>query len=398
LRFLELTMSADDRLALFGGTPFRAGGPIDRRINRPEIEEALQQAYRDGDWHRYHGKNCERLREALAAYHGVPHVELCCSGTAALEIALQGVNIKRGDEVLVSGYDFKGIVSSVMAVGATPVVVDLEIESLAPTRMVLSEKATERTKAVVVSHLHGSAAWIDSIMDWAKESGIAVIEDACQSPGAMIAGKRAGTWGDVGVLSFGGSKLLTAGRGGTLLTSDSRIAQRMKLHCERGNHAFPLSELQAAVLLPQLATLDEENRIRATAVERITLSLATEKDSWTPTNASRPHVEPAYYKLGLFPPVVGQWDDVSREAIAAALRAEGVAIDEGFRSVPDLFAKSRYRAVGDLHASLFCGKRMLVLHHPVLSSGREELDLVVQALKKVDAAIRRGELERYPSP
>lgn len=391
-------MSADDRLALFGGTPVRAGGPIERRINRPEIEEALQRAYRDGDWHRYHGRNCERLREALAAYHGVPHVELCCSGTAALEIALHGVNVKRGDEVLVSGYDFKGIVASVLAVGATPVVVDLEIGSLAPTRMILSEAATERTKAVVVSHLHGAAAWIDPIMDWAKESGVAVIEDACQTPGAMIAGKRAGTWGDVGVLSFGGSKLLTAGRGGALLTSDPRIAQRMKLHCERGNHAFPLSELQATVLVPQLEELDNENFNRAKAVETIALALAEGKNSWTPTNATSPHVEPAFYKLGLFPPVGDQWDGVSREAVASALRAEGVAIDEGFRSVPDLFARSRYRAVGDLHASLFCGKRMLVLHHPVLLAGREELNLVVQALKKVDAAVRRGELDRYPSP
>jgi perosamine synthetase len=391
-------MSADDRLALFGGTPVRAGGPIERRINRPEIEQALQRAYRDGDWHRYHGKACERLREALTAYHGVPHVELACSGTAALEIALHGVNVKRGDEVLVSGYDFKGIVSSVLAVGATPVVVDVTTDTLAPTKDALTEAATMITKAAVISHLHGNVADIESISAWAKERGIAVIEDACQSPGAMVGGKRGGTWGDVGVLSFGGSKLLTAGRGGALLTSDRRIAQRMKLHCERGNQAFPLSELQAAVLLPQLATLDEENLIRAKAVETIALALASEKNSWAPKNATRPIVKPAFYKLGLFPPVGNEWDGVSREAVAAALRAEGVAIDEGFRSVPDLFAKSRYRSVGDLYASFFCGKRMLVLHHPVLSAGREELDLVVQALKKVDAAVRRGELDRHPSP
>ena len=390
-------MPTDDRLALFGGTPVRADGPIERRINRPEIQEALERAYRDGDWHRYHGSHCERLREALSEYHAVQHVELCSSGTIALEIALRGINVKAGDEVLVSGYDFKGVASSVLAVGASPVVVDLDIGSLAPTRLALSEAATESTKAVVVSHLHGQAAWMDSIMEWAREQHIAVVEDACQSPGAKIGDKRAGTWGDVGALSFGGSKLLTAGRGGALLTADPRIAQRIRMFCERGNHAFPLSELQAAVLLPQLESLDRENRVRAKAVEELLQRLESAK-SWSPTICWRANVEPAYYKLGLFPPGGDEWRSVAREAAAAALRAEGVAIDEGFLSVSELFARSRFRAVGDLTASAFCGERLLVLHHPVLLGGSGEMDLVFRALQKVDVAVRRGDLDRFPSP
>ena len=79
-----------------------------------------------------------------------------------------------------------------------------------------------------------------------------MIEDACQAPGAMLEGRRAGTFGDVGVLSFGGSKLLTSGRGGAVLTSDAHMAQRIRLYTQRGNEAYPLSEMQAAVVLPQL--------------------------------------------------------------------------------------------------------------------------------------------------
>lgn len=385
----------DDRLALFGGRPVRPQGPIERVVNRPEIQAALERAYHDGDWHRYHGKNTERLREALAVFHGVSHVELCSSGTAALEIALKGVNVKPGDEVLVSGYDFKGIVASVLAVGAVPVVVDIDPTTLAPSRMILSEAATDRTKAAVVSHLHGNAAWIDPISEWARQRGIGLVEDACQSPGAMIAGKRAGTWGDVGVLSFGGSKLLTAGRGGAVLTSDPRVAQRMRLHLERGNHAFPLSELQAAVLLPQLELLDDENRRRRQGVDYLVMS-ADLRNVATVTTCWRSNVEAANYKLGVM--LIGNRTDlVSREWMAQAFRAEGIAIDEGFHAVPDLVARSRYRAAADLRAACFAGSRLLVLHHPVLFGGTNELNLVIRAIKKVSAAIERGDFDRAAS-
>src|SRR5205823_4882353 len=94
-----------------------------------------------------------------------------------------------------------------------------------------------------------------------------VIEDAAQAPGALVQGRKAGTWGDVGVLSFGGSKLLTAGRGGAILSSCADIVQRIRAWTFRGNHINPLSELQAAVLLPQLDKLDERNQQRWQSVQ-----------------------------------------------------------------------------------------------------------------------------------
>src|SRR5437763_375725 len=96
-----------------------------------------------------------------------------------------------------------------------------------------------------------------------------IVEDACQCPGALIDGKRAGAWGDVGVLSFGGSKLLTAGRGGAILTADAGAHQRARLWQNRANVVCPLSELQAAVLLPQLETLDARNARRLEQVRRL---------------------------------------------------------------------------------------------------------------------------------
>jgi len=108
----------------------------------------------------------------------------------------------------------------------------------------------------------------------AAAHALAVIEDAAQAPGAVVQGRKAGTWGDVGVLSFGGSKLLTAGRGGALLTARADIAQRARLWQHRGNQVCPLSELQAAVLLPQLAKLDARNVQRRMSVGRLLEALA----------------------------------------------------------------------------------------------------------------------------
>src|SRR5205814_3527552 len=107
-------------------------------------------------------------------------------------------------------------------------------------------------------------------MEFAAARGIRVIEDAAQCPGALVQGRRAGTWGDAGVLSFGGSKLLTAGRGGALLTPHADVLQRARLALHRGNVVCPLSELQAAALLPQLEQLDERNTRRRAAVARLT--------------------------------------------------------------------------------------------------------------------------------
>ena len=124
-----------------------------------------------------------------------------------------------------------------------------------------------------------------------------MVEDAAQAPGATVQSRRAGAWGHVGVLSFGGSKLLTAGRGGALLTGRADVHQRLRLLLHRaGNVLYPLSELQAAVLPPQLDRLDERNARRRRAV-----ALLAERLRDVPgLSLFRPRTdgEPCYYKVG----------------------------------------------------------------------------------------------------
>src|SRR5262249_13838403 len=134
----------------------------------------------------------------------------------------------------------------------------------------LSEAISDRTKAVIVSHLHGGLVPMREVMAVCAARGVVVVEDAAQCPGATVQGRPAGAWGDVGVVSFGGSKLLSAGRGGALLTRRADVAQRARLVLGRGNNLVaPLSELQAAVLLPQLGMLSARHERRAASVRRL---------------------------------------------------------------------------------------------------------------------------------
>src|SRR5262249_49442033 len=127
----------------------------------------------------------------------------------------------------------------------------------------LTSAISPKTKAMLISHLHGGVVPMPQVMEIARNHGLSVIEDAAQATGAMIQGRRAGSWGDVGILSFGGSKLISAGRGGALLIRRPEVYQRAKLFLSRGIQQWAaLSELQAIVLLPQLSKLLERNEIR----------------------------------------------------------------------------------------------------------------------------------------
>src|SRR3954469_5148905 len=227
-----------------------------------DVLASLAAVYQDGSWGKYDGPNCRNLEAALRELNQVEHVFLCSSGMIAVELALRGLKVGPGDEVILAGYDFPGNFRAVEAVGAKPVLVDLLPGSWALDVSQIPAAVSPQTKAVVASHLHGSLVDMQGVMRAAQEHGLAVVEDACQSPGAVVQGQPAGSWGECGIHSFGGSKLLTAGRGGAIVTRREEVLQRIKVFSERGNQAFPLSELQAAALVPQIPKLAARNEVR----------------------------------------------------------------------------------------------------------------------------------------
>jgi len=375
----------DDVLAIDGGSPVLAKGPPGWPPEDDAIREALVAAALDGSWGRYRGPHCQRLADRIARLHDVENVMPCSSGTIAVELALRGVGVGDGAEVLLAGYDFAGNFAAILSVGARPVIVDVETTNWQFDPEKIHSAVGPNTRAMIVSHLHGAMAPMRAIVEQARRFNLHVVEDACQAPGAMVDGRVAGCWGDAGVWSFGGSKLLTAGRGGAVFTPRADVYQRIKLACLRGNHAFPLSELQALVLVPQMDQLARRNATRATAAKYLIEALS-HLPGIRPLADANPteDLAPGFFKLGM------QYDAASfnnhpRDAFAAAVRAEGVALDAGFR---DFSRRSdrRCRKVGDLEESRRAGQGALVLHHPVLLEDSTTLRLVAEALEKVTRA------------
>ncbi len=378
--------SLDARLAIDGGTPAVPEGPPDWPLDDQSVRAAIDAAYRDGSWGRYDGPHGERLASELTTMLGVKHALPCCSGTLAVELALRGLKIGEGDEVILAAYDFAGNFRCIEAVGARPVLVDIDPKTWCLDANLIAGAVNHRTRAIIVSHLHGGLADMESLCRTAKENGLVVIEDACQAPGAMVDGKPAGSWGDVGVFSFGGSKLLTAGRGGAMVTSNEDVLQRTKIFCERGNHAFPLSELQAAVLVPQLQSLAQRNQTRLANVDQLRHSLKPQ-DRLQMIDAGLASNSPAYYKVA-FLYDAGLMMHRTRDEFIAAVHAEGIALDAGFRGFARRSSR-RCRQVGDLPNAEIAAENTLLLHHPVLLSDSETIQRVAAGIMKVVTAFSK---------
>ena len=375
-----------EQLAIDGGPRAMSGGPWPWPVRDEAVREALERAWHDGSWGRYEGPHVDRLVEDLATRHGVEFVMPCCSGTFAVELALRALTISAGDEVILAGYDFPGNFRAVEATQARPVLVDVEQHGCLMDLGQIESAVTPATRAILASHLHGTLVDMPRLIEIAQQHEVAVVEDACQVTGADVAGRVAGSWGDVGVLSFGGSKLLSAGRGGAILTSDPEVHQRAKIYCQRGNHAFPLSELQGAVLLPQLSALDPRNRHRAASVSRL-------REQMTGIEAMHPLVnralgsQPAFYKLG-WRYDAGSAGGTPIDEFVAALQAEGVPIYRGFLGFPGR-SDRLCRRVGSLMHSRAAADTTLLLHHPVLLEPPQRMDELARAITKVATAYAR---------
>jgi dTDP-4-amino-4,6-dideoxygalactose transaminase len=366
--------------ALHGGPAVRPQGPPDWPGPDPEVREAVDRACADGSWGKYQGVYGECLELRLRAYHGIAHALLCGSGTYAVELALRALKVGPGDEVILASYDYPGNFLAVHAVGALPVLVDVAAHHWNLALDALAGAVGPATRAVVASHLHGGLLPMRELTAWAREANLAVIEDAAQVPGAAVQGRRAGTWGDAGILSFGGSKLLSAGRGGALLTSHADVAQRARTQLLRGNLVCPLSELQAAALLPQFDRLDARNEQRRRAVTRLTHRLADMPGVRPLVN----HIDDSastYYKVGF------QYDaaafGLSRDLLVAAMRAEGIGLAEGFPAAHVGRSPRRFRPGSSLGEAERAHRGMVLLHHSVLLGEEADLEQVVRAWRKV---------------
>ncbi|MHB8762736.1 MAG: DegT/DnrJ/EryC1/StrS family aminotransferase, partial [Deferrisomatales bacterium] len=171
------------------------------------------------------GPDRERLAARLRARFGVSGVILCDSGRAALELGLRAVGVVPGDEVVLPSYSCAGVIEPVAAIGAVPVLADVGEDLLLTPSSVL-QALTPRTRAVIVAELSGNPAQVDAIVELCRSRGVAVIDDAAQALGGCLDGHPLGTFGDAGILSFGNGKVCFGVGGGVLLLRDPDVMAR----------------------------------------------------------------------------------------------------------------------------------------------------------------------------
>jgi dTDP-4-amino-4,6-dideoxygalactose transaminase len=207
------------------------------------------------------------------------------SGSAALFAALRAAGLGPGDEVIVPSHTFFASVEAVLRVGAVPVLVDVEPDTLTVDPAAIRAALSPRTRAILPVHLYGHPADMDPILALARAHGLCVIEDAAQAHGARYRGRRCGSLGDAGCFSFYFTKNLGAlGEAGCVTTGDPELADRLRLLRDHGRrskfeHALlgdnlRMDEIQALVLRLQLERLEERNRRRRELAAHYVESLA----------------------------------------------------------------------------------------------------------------------------
>ena len=372
-------------LAIDGGPPSVDSAPFQWPFASEAIRNAVSEAMSDGSWGSYDGRWTRDLIELLKANFQSEEAMLCSSGTIAVELALRGAGVQAESEVILAGYDFPGNFRAIEAIGARPVLVDVVPNGWVLSADQLSEALTPQTSAVIVSHLHGQIADVEQIQSVIRDHNLNVdqqvilVEDACQAPGGKLNGRPLGSFCDVSAVSFGGSKLLSAGRGGAILTNRPEIHQRAKIFAHRGNDAFPMCQLQAATLCPQFDTLPEMTEVRHRNATRL-IDSTSSLDELVGLQQIVDESTPAYYKVPwLLKDRTPGW---SRSELVNALQAEGLPIGEGFRGFLRRSPR-RCRKTGTLVNCQIASQQTIVLQHPVLLEPEETLTLVASAIHKV---------------
>ncbi len=294
----------------------------------PEIEDAVGRLFRSGDWGRYHAEVCAQLETCLRELFATEHVRLCCSGTAALEIALRASKIGPQDEVILAAYDYPGNFRTVELLGARPVLVDVAADSPCIDPGQVAEVAGDRVRAVIASHLYGNPAPMAELRQICDQRGWMLIEDACQAIGMEIEGRPIGHHAHVATLSFGGSKLISAGSGGALLIHAPSLGARLGPLLDRPGDVFPLAPLQAAVINPQLDRLEQMNRCRDEVARYLQRDVNPRLSQWRWMSPERDGINPAYYKVAWM-----AQSSEHRQQIIEASEREGLPIGSGFRTM-----------------------------------------------------------------
>ncbi|MFF1554581.1 DegT/DnrJ/EryC1/StrS family aminotransferase [Rhodococcus erythropolis] len=246
------------------------------------------------------GPKVKRLEDEFAALVGTRHAVAVNNGTTALIAALQVQDLQPGDEVLTTPFTFVATLNAILEAGATARFADISESDFNIDPAVAADRIGDRTKVLMPVHLYGQSADMGALMPLASKNGLTVVEDAAQAHGATYDGRGAGSFG-VGCFSFYATKNLTTAEGGMITTDDDAIADRLRVLRNQGMRAryqyemvgqnYRMTDLQASLALPQMATYMQQVEARRRNAEALRVGLKDVEGLILPSELSgRGHV------------------------------------------------------------------------------------------------------------
>jgi dTDP-4-amino-4,6-dideoxygalactose transaminase len=343
-------------LALNGGRktkqkPFPIWPQFDER-ERKALDEVLESRV----WWRTPGTKTLQFENDFAKFHGAKHGIAVTNGTAALEVTMSALGIGPGDEVILPDFTFVATASAVLYAGALPIMVDVSPETYCIDVSLAAAAITERTKAIIAVHMGGHPADLDALVALTQQKGIALIEDSAHAHASEWKGRRIGTHGAAGTFSFQSSKLMTAGEGGIIITSDDAFEKQARSvhdcgrmpgewfysHYINGSN-YRLSEWQGAMLGAQLTRLDEQTRHRHQNA-RMLDKLLSQVPGITPQALDRRCTRNGHYAY-IFHVNTKEFAGANVERLIEAMNAEGIPNQASYPPVHalDVFQNGEYR-------------------------------------------------------
>lgn len=333
--------AVDTRPALLGGEPVHKGRWPSWPVFDKTEENALAEVVRSGKWFRGDGKKVDEFEAAYARLTGAKACVATVNGTNSLFTALNVMDVRAGDEVLLTPFTFLASFNVILRQHALPVFVDSDPDSFLMDPAAMEGLVNERTRAIVPVHIGGSCVDMDGVMAFARKHKLGVVEDACQAWIAQWRGRNVGRTGTAGCFSFQASKNLNSGEGGAVISDDEEFIDRCHaFHNQGRNRRGPgyqmsgsnlrLSEFQAAVLLAQMTRFEQQSNTRNANAAYLD-SLLKEIPGIRPAKTYEGCTRNAYH-LYMMRYDQSQFAGLPRAQFLKAMNAEGIPFRAGYSS------------------------------------------------------------------
>lgn len=400
-----------ERMALFGGRKiYEKSFPF-----WPEYKEEYQlgitKVLKSGFWGGIKDDSeVNRFEKAFAKYIGCKYAVGVTSGTVALVMALKALNIEENSEIIIPAMSFVATATAVVMAGLVPVFVDIEKDTHCISVDSILANITPKTKGIIPVHIGGYPCNMKKIMDIARAKSLYVLEDCCQAHGAECFGHKVGSWGDCGIFSFAGTKCMTAGEGGIIVTDSTILYERMSRYRNHGRVNsmeytfnslgcnFRMNEFQAILLKEQLKNLDQQLYRKKENVEYLINELCKLNIDWLDCLDLKDYVDLHGYFSFAFLYHSENFGNVPKNLMCEIIRSEGIPVGKADVAKKPIYSNPIFE---DVTNESFCVCRicscpntvnaynqLIVIGQSVYSKilllGHYEMRLIIEAIRKID--------------